>query len=90
MEQQQQHSTPGHRVDVLTKYERTKIIGMRAEQLARGAQPLLDVVIGQRFDPYEVAEQELLSRRLPFIIQRTMPDGKTEQFKLDSMNVVPR
>ena len=67
----------------LTKYERTKIIGMRAEQLTRGAQPFVEAVIdGVRFDPCEVAERELLARKLPFYITRNHADGKQEIVKL--------
>ena len=78
---------PGHDVKILTKYERAKIIGMRAEQLARGSQPF--VAIQGPFNPCEVAEKELMARVLPFIIVRTMPDGKTEHIKLDTMHVAP-
>lgn len=70
----------------LTKYERTNIIGLRAEQLARGAQPFVDA--SDPFDPYEVAERELAMRRLPFIVVRPTPDGKTEQVRVDEMGVV--
>ena len=69
----------------LTKYERTKVVGMRAEQLARGAQPFVDAVVegtGAKFDPCEVAERELLSRKLPFYITRPHADGKPEIVKL--------
>lgn len=70
----------------LTKYERTKIIGMRAEQLARGAEPFVPPVApdGGRFDACELAERELEARVLPFIIVRRMPDGRTEHVRLDA------
>lgn len=74
-------------VNVLTKYERTKIVGIRAEQLARGAQPMIDIERDSTFDPYAVAEQELLSRRLPFVVVRTMPDGRNEHVRLDQLRV---
>ncbi len=80
-------NTPGHLTNFLTKYERTKVIGVRAEQLARGAQALVDLPEGVQFHPYEVAERELLSRKLPLVLQRTMPDGKTELFKLENMKI---
>jgi DNA-directed RNA polymerase subunit K/omega len=70
---------------VLTKYERTKIIGLRAEQLVRDAQPFVEIEAGRRFDPYEVAERELMGRRLPFVIVRHMPDGKVEQVRLEDV-----
>ena len=68
---------------VLTKYERAKIIGTRAEQLQRNAEAFVPLEEGVRFDPYEVAMQELLARRLPFVLVRHLPDGKTERLHLD-------
>jgi len=66
----------------LTKYERIQVIGMRAEQLARGAQSFVDATDGA--DPYELAERELNARRLPFVVVRSQPDGKPEYLKLSS------
>lgn len=71
----------------LTKYEKTKVIGIRAEQLIRGAQPLVALAPDAPFDAYSIAEQELMTRRLPYIIVRTMPDGSSEQIKLEDMVV---
>lgn len=73
----------------LTKYERTKIIGIRAEQLARGAQPFVEpaVLDGGSFDPCELAERELRARVLPFVVVRRMPDGRRETLRLDDQNV---
>lgn len=70
----------------LTKYERTKIIGIRAEQLARGAQPFVQpaVLEGARFNACELAERELLARALPFVVVRRMPDGRAEHIRLDA------
>lgn len=64
----------------LTKYERTHVIGVRAEQLARGAQAFVDVpppVHGTSANAtyLAIAERELEERRLPFLIMRKMPDG---------------
>lgn len=70
----------------MSKYERTKVIGMRAEQLARGAQPFVEVD-GATFDPCEVAERELRMRKLPFVIVRPGPDGKSEHIKLETLGV---
>ena len=72
---------------MLTKYERTKVIGIRAEQLTRGAEAFVDVDT-KSFDPYEVAERELVQRKLPFIIVRHLPDGKTDNVKLEDMEIV--
>ena len=75
------------RVLRITKYERTKLIGIRAEQLVRDAQAFVDVDPGRRFDPFEIAERELMARRLPFVVVRQMPDGKTEHVKLDDVDL---
>jgi DNA-directed RNA polymerase subunit K/omega len=64
----------------LTKYERIQVIGMRSEQIARGAQ-----IMVQREDadtPYEIAERELSSGVMPFVVVRRMPDGKAEYLRL--------
>jgi DNA-directed RNA polymerase subunit K/omega len=68
---------------MMTKYERTKLIGIRAEQLARGALPYVGVDPGEPFDPCEVAERELAARLLPFVVVRSLPDGKTMQLRMD-------
>ena len=59
----------------LTKYERTRVLGIRATQIARGAPPLINLNINGRIlnDPKEIAEQELLNRKLFFIIKRRLP-----------------
>jgi DNA-directed RNA polymerase subunit K/omega len=66
----------------LTKYERCALVGLRAEQLARGAQPFVDVPPAEpgqpSLGPCEIAERELDARRLPMIVVRHMPDGKRE------------
>ena len=34
---------------------------------------------------YEIAERELDARRLPFIVVRTLPDGKTERIRISTL-----
>ena len=80
--------------NTLTKYERTKIIGWRAEMLARGAPPLLsrgdggggggaDLDLRAALSPVDVARRELESGSLPFLVRRVMPDGTTKTLKLE-------
>lgn len=70
----------------LTKYERAKIIGVRAEQLARGAKPFVELTTNSRgdvvFDPIATAELELMAGRLPFVVVRRMPDQGREMWRL--------
>lgn len=87
---------------VITKYERAIVLGQRIEQLARGAQPFIDVhaqldgkelesmtAFAQRdkVSPEAIAERELLERKLPFVIKRTLPNGKAEYWRIEDMIV---
>ena len=61
----------------LSKYERTLILGIRAQQLTLRAQPLID--IPKNIDSViTIAEMELEQRKLPFIIKR--PYGNTFEY----------
>jgi DNA-directed RNA polymerase I, II, and III subunit RPABC2 len=74
--------------NILSKYERVKILGMRAEQLQRGAQPLVDISKFRDISPLNIAKRELEERKLPFIICRTLPNGLSEYWKLDDMIII--
>lgn len=56
-----------------TKYEMTKMIGMRLEQIARGAPPLIDVQPGMTVR--DIVMREVEERKMPFKIRRTLPNG---------------
>ena len=54
---------------ILTPYERTSIIGVRATQLEDGAIPLVDIPEGME-NVIEIAELELKMKKIPLIICR--------------------
>jgi len=58
----------------LTRFERARVIGLRALQLTLGAPPLVDLG-DTAWDPLEVATKELEGRLLPLSLRRTFPDG---------------
>ena len=71
-----------------TKYERVKLISVRAEMLARGMQPMVEVrpnADGSMPTSLEIAEQEMDAQRMPVILERTRPDGKVER-----LHIAPR
>lgn len=76
---------------VMTKYERATILGQRIEQLARGSQAFVDVAnLGTTKEDVTselIAERELLERKLPFVIKRTLPNGKPEYWRIKDMIV---
>jgi len=67
----------------LTKYEKARLIGYRAQQIAGGLSAFIPV--GELSDPREIAMKELELKKLPFIIKRPMPDGTCEYWRLDEL-----
>jgi DNA-directed RNA polymerase I, II, and III subunit RPABC2 len=74
-------------VPYLTLFEKTKLIGFRANQLAQGARPLVDVP-AHVTDVIEIARIELEERRMPYILKRGMPDGTFEYWRLTDLLIL--
>ena len=74
--------------NILSKYERVKILGCRAEQLQRGAIPNVSID-ENNFVPLEVAKRELAERKIPFMVVRKLPNGSKEYWRLDDMIILP-
>ena len=71
----------------LSVFEKTRILGMRTNQLAQGARPFIEVP-DYVSDVQEIALLELEQRRLPIIIKRYMPDGTYEKFRLSDLMMI--
>lgn len=71
----------------LTLYERTKILSLRAAQLAKGATPFIDVP-EYLTDVYEIAKAELEAKRLPYILKRPLPNGQFEYWRLADLMLI--
>ena len=71
----------------LTLYEKTKVISLRAAQLARGAPPFIDVP-EYLSNSYEIAKAELEAKRLPYIMKRPLPDGQFEYWRLADLMII--
>lgn len=70
----------------MTKYERARILGTRALQIAMGA-PVMVELEGET-DPLEVARKELKQRKIPIIIRRYLPDGSFEDWAVDELIIL--
>lgn len=71
----------------LTKYEKARIIGSRAEQLDRGAIPFVRIdenIINGR----TIAMMEFEQKKIPFIIARPMPNKGVEYWKMQDLEVL--
>lgn len=56
----------------ITKYEKPRIIGARAEQIAQGANPLTQV--GNLTDPVKIAIKEFREGVIPISLYRSLPN----------------
>ena len=68
----------------LTKYEKTKLLGLRAKQINAGALPFVEVP-EKVIDGYTIAQIELKAKKMPFIIRRPLPCGASEYWYLHDL-----
>jgi len=74
--------------NILTKYEKTTIVGVRIEQLAYGSPSTLsDEDKKSCKNITEIAEKELSLGIVPFMICRNLPNRTEEYWKLKDMIV---
>jgi DNA-directed RNA polymerase I, II, and III subunit RPABC2 len=69
----------------LTKYEKARILGTRAMQIANGAPIRND--LGYEKDPLILAEEELERKDTPLIIRRRLPNGDYEDIAVRNLEV---
>lgn len=72
---------------ILSKYEYTNIIGIRAKQLSDGASPLIELP-EEIIDNYIIADIELRQKVLPFIIKRPLGHGGCEYWKVSDLEIL--
>jgi DNA-directed RNA polymerase I, II, and III subunit RPABC2 len=69
---------------ILTRYEKARVLGERARQINAGASPMIDVE-PTLVDGYLIALKELEQKRIPFIIQRPLPNGTSEYWRVSDL-----
>ena len=71
----------------ITRFEKAKVIGIRAKQLNNGAEPLIklpkDVI-----DGLTIATLEFEQKVLPFIIRRPLPNGISEYWNIKDLDIL--
>ena len=70
----------------MTKYERARVLGTRALQIAMCA-PVMVELEGET-DPLLIAMKELKARKVPIIIRRYLPDGSFEDWGVDELIIL--
>jgi DNA-directed RNA polymerase I, II, and III subunit RPABC2 len=75
----------------LTKYEFDQVIGLRTMHLSKGAIPLVDVPEGFKVTSNtqlrQIALEELRTKKLPYIVKRPLPNGKSEYWPVSKLEL---
>jgi DNA-directed RNA polymerase I, II, and III subunit RPABC2 len=69
----------------LTKFEKARLIGTRAVQISMGAKTNIKFT---KFDPIEIATEELKTKNLPLIIRRHLPNNKYEDWSVSELMIL--
>ena len=69
---------------ILTKYEKARILGLRALQISSGS-PVLVSVPDNMTDCLKIATLELEQRKIPMKLKRILPDGSFEYWCIEDM-----
>lgn len=68
----------------LTKYEKAKLLGVRAQMLSNGCPPMI-IVPQNIVDTYSIALLEFEEDKIPLLIRRFLPNGNIEDWRLEDM-----
>ena len=79
---------PYHRTTpILTKYEKTRILGVRTKQINDGCKPFISIN-EEIIDGEIIAKLELNAKKIPFIIKRPISNNKFEYWKLEDLEII--
>jgi len=74
--------------NILTKYEKNLLIGIRTQQIINGCVPLVDIKQMTAPTPKSIALEELKQYRIPFKIKRALPNGEVELWDLKDLIIL--
>ena len=74
-------------IPIMTKYEKTRILGQRAKQINEGA-PAFIKIDSTVIDGYLIAVKELEQKKTPFIIRRPLPNGGSEYWRVQDLEIL--
>jgi DNA-directed RNA polymerase I, II, and III subunit RPABC2 len=77
-------------IPIMTKYERTRILGQRCRQLQNGSIPFVDISRygDEILDDHFIATLELEQKKIPFIIRRPLPNGMSEYWNARDLELL--
>ena len=71
----------------VTAYEKARVLGERAKQIEAGAHPFVELEENV-IDSYLIALREYEAKKIPFILQRPLPNGLSEYWKLSDLELI--
>jgi DNA-directed RNA polymerase I, II, and III subunit RPABC2 len=71
----------------VSKFEKARILGVRAKQINCGAAVMIDVP-EHVIDGYTVAMMEYEQKKIPFIVKRPLPNGAVEYWKFADLEQI--
>jgi len=74
-------------IPFLTKYEKARIIGARAEQIDRGG-PVFVEVDPRIIHGRTIAMMEFEQKKIPFIIARPLPNQGIEYWRVEDLEIL--
>jgi DNA-directed RNA polymerase I, II, and III subunit RPABC2 len=72
----------------LTKYERCFILGIRIQQIMNNSPIFIDTNSLDIINPFNIAYEELIQKKLPFKIKRKLPNGNVEIWDLEDLIIL--
>jgi DNA-directed RNA polymerase subunit K/omega len=72
-------------IPFISKYEKARVLGERAKQLDAGANSFIEDLDPTIMDGYLIALKEFEMKKIPFIIQRPLPNGACEYWRLKDL-----
>ena len=74
-------------IPIMTRYEKSKIIGLRAKQINSGSELFIDAP-ANIIDGITLAKMELVEKKIPFVIRRPLPDGTNEYWDINDLDIM--
>ena len=74
-------------IPIMTRYEKSKIIGLRAKQINSGSDLFIKAP-ANIIDGITLARMELKDKKIPFIIRRPLPNGKNEYWDIKDLEIM--
>lgn len=71
----------------VSKFEKARILGVRAKQINSGAAVMIDVP-EHVIDGYTIAIMEYEQKKIPFIVKRPLPNGAVEYWKFADLEQI--